>query len=304
MTPRLFPLALLAFGLLESPPATAQDIRWRYDYTPARRDAAHQGKLILLDIGTEQCFWCKKLDAITFRDPTVIRLVEGHCIPIKVDGNREPRLVSSLQVQSYPTLIVAAPDGRILERNEGFVGPTEFKRLLDSALAKTAAAVAASPRETSTGERPGSPDPMRNMTQADRGEEARRLLAAARSDLNSGCLVSCLERCRRLATEFADLPEAETARALQRQVLGSSDLARKAEGELTAHLCDLYWQRATELMRSNRPEDAVAILDLLIHLNPDSSRAQAARLELLRIQKHLADASASRSPEAVRGQSP
>lgn len=286
----------LAYGLSE-------EIRWRFDYNAARRDAAHHGKLILLDIGTEQCFWCKKLDAVTFRDPTVIRLLEGRFIPIKVDANREPRLVSALHVQSYPTLLVAAPDGRILERHEGFVGPTEMKRLLDSALTKAPPTGTASSEAASTVS-PSAPDASRTNPLNLRSEEARRLLATARTELASGCLLSCLERCRRLTRDYADLPEAEAARTLQRQIAGQSDLARKAQGELTAQLCDLYWERAAELLRTNRPQEAVELLDLLIHLDPESPRAQAARLELLRVQKRLADASASRSGDAVRGQSP
>lgn len=301
MTQRLFVFTVLLSAVVPHS-SFAQDIRWRYDYTPARRDAAQQQKLILLDIGTEQCFWCKKLDAITFRDPTVIRLIESRFIPIKVDANREPRLVSALQVQSYPTLLVAAPDGHILERHEGFVGPTEMKRLLENALAKTSQSVA-SASETTPAPAPMSPEASRTNPLSLRAEEARRLLATARAELGSGCVLSCLERCRRLATDFGDLPEADAARALQRHIAAQNELARKAQGELTAHLCDLYWERAAELLRTDRTEEAVELLDLVIRLNPESTRAQAARLELLRVQRRLADA-AARSPDAVRGQSP
>ncbi len=302
MTNRSAVMALLGLALA-SPGGLSEEIRWRFDYNAARRDASQEQKLILLDIGTEQCFWCKKLDAVTFRDPTVIRLLEGRFIPIKVDANREPRLVSALQVQSYPTLLVAAPDGRILERHEGFVGPTEMKRLLDSALTKMPP-TGNTTSENASAVSPIAPDPSRTNPLNLRSEEARRLLATARTELASGCLLSCLERCRRLTRDYPDLPEAEAARTLQRQIAVQTDLARKAQAELTAQLGDLYWERAAELLRMDRPQEAVELLDLLIHLDPESPRAQSARLELLRVQKRLADASALRSGDAVRGQSP
>ncbi|MGL6097907.1 MAG: thioredoxin family protein, partial [Fimbriiglobus sp.] len=50
-----------------APAATAQDVRWRHDYAAARREAADSGKPLLLDFGTENCVWCRRLDATTFR---------------------------------------------------------------------------------------------------------------------------------------------------------------------------------------------------------------------------------------------
>src|SRR5439155_2447315 len=42
-------------------------------------------------------------------------------IPLKVDAQRDPRLTEALRIQSYPTLVLAAPDGKILGTLEGYM---------------------------------------------------------------------------------------------------------------------------------------------------------------------------------------
>jgi uncharacterized protein YyaL (SSP411 family) len=98
----------------------AQEVQWRYDYNAARREALEKSRPLLLDFGTVNCFWCKKLDASTFKDPAIVQFLNEQYIPLKIDANRDAALADLLQVQSYPTLILAGPDGKILDTLEGF----------------------------------------------------------------------------------------------------------------------------------------------------------------------------------------
>jgi thioredoxin-like negative regulator of GroEL len=114
-------------------------VSWRHDYAAARREAAEKGRALLIDLGTENCVWCKELDARTFKDPGVVALLNDRCVPVKVDAQRDARLAAALRVRSYPTLVVAHPDGRILVYQEGFVDAARFKELMQRALAPVAA---------------------------------------------------------------------------------------------------------------------------------------------------------------------
>jgi tetratricopeptide (TPR) repeat protein len=116
-------------------PADAQEITWRYDYAKARQEAAETGRLLLLDFITDQCFWCKQLDARTFRDPEIVQLVTTRCVALKVDANQFPQLAQALNVQKYPTLVIAGPDSRIHGFQEGFVEPGPLKEQLQRILA-------------------------------------------------------------------------------------------------------------------------------------------------------------------------
>src|SRR5438445_13812135 len=89
--------------------AAAQSVQWRTDYNAARKEATEKGWPILLDFGTENCMWCKKLEFTTFRDPSIVSLVNEHFVALKVDAERETILAQTLRIQTYPTLVVAGP---------------------------------------------------------------------------------------------------------------------------------------------------------------------------------------------------
>ena len=110
--------------------AQAQDIRWRHDYAAARREATETGRPLLLDFGTEACFWCKKLDSTTFRDPKIAKLIDERFIAVKIDGDKHPRLVEALGIESFPTLVLATPDGKVIGRHEGYADVAQMTALL------------------------------------------------------------------------------------------------------------------------------------------------------------------------------
>lgn len=127
-------LLSLLFTLAAGIPVAAQALSWRTDYNSARREAAEKGRPLLLDFGTESCFWCKKLDATTFRDPTVVELITNQFIALKIDAEREVKLTQGLQIHSYPTLLLAAPDGKIITVIEGYLEPAKLLEHLQTTL--------------------------------------------------------------------------------------------------------------------------------------------------------------------------
>lgn len=129
----VFALASIA-GMTE--PVTAQaPVQWRPDYNAARKEAQDKGLPVLLDFGTQSCFWCRKLDDTTFRDPKVVAVMNDRFIPIKIDAERDPALTSSLRIAAFPTIVLAAPDGKILALTEGYQDAVRFHESLQRALA-------------------------------------------------------------------------------------------------------------------------------------------------------------------------
>lgn len=113
--------------------ASAQEVKWYTDYAAARKAAVESGRPLLLDFGTESCFYCKKLDATTFRDPKVVARLNAGFVAVKVDANKFPRMTAALQVESFPTLILATADGRVIGRHEGYADTSELLALLNKA---------------------------------------------------------------------------------------------------------------------------------------------------------------------------
>src|SRR5207248_1179890 len=101
----VLPLALA--GLLAGPAAAADPIKWRADYNTARREAQEKGLPLFIEIGTEDCFYCRKLEAVTFRDPAVAALLANGVVPLRVDANRDPNPARALKGTLYPTAALA-----------------------------------------------------------------------------------------------------------------------------------------------------------------------------------------------------
>lgn len=91
------------------------EVQWRTDYQTARKEAHDKNLPILIDFGTVGCFWCRRMDETTFRDPRVVALVNERFVPLKIDAERDVHLANILHIESYPTLVAAAPDGTIVD---------------------------------------------------------------------------------------------------------------------------------------------------------------------------------------------
>jgi thioredoxin-like negative regulator of GroEL len=110
--------------------ASAQEVEWRLDYVKARQEAVEKSRPLVIDVGTENCYWCKQLDLRTFKDPAVAALLNSRCIPLKIDAEQHVRLIEALRVQNYPTLVFASAEGKILGYQEGFIeAPALAERL-------------------------------------------------------------------------------------------------------------------------------------------------------------------------------
>jgi thioredoxin-like negative regulator of GroEL len=117
----------LALPALAQParPAPAQII-WRTDYNTARKEAAEKGLPLLVVIGTDDCFYCRKLEAGPLRDATITTLVGPNFIALKLDATRAPEIAKALKVQVYPTTVLAGPDGKIHSFIEGYLEADRF----------------------------------------------------------------------------------------------------------------------------------------------------------------------------------
>ncbi len=101
--------------------AVAQEVAWRTDYGKARKEAVQKGLPLIIDFSTSDCYWCKQLEQRTFTDPAVVTLLNERCVPLHVDAAGNAELVEKMNIQNFPTLVYASPEGRVLGYQEGFV---------------------------------------------------------------------------------------------------------------------------------------------------------------------------------------
>jgi thioredoxin-related protein len=104
---------------------------WKGDYAVARKEAFEKGKPLVIVFSGENCVWCRKLETNTLRDAGVAAALAERFVCLKVDGDREVNLTQALRVQSYPTTVIAAPDGKILATIDGYSDAAKFLEQLN-----------------------------------------------------------------------------------------------------------------------------------------------------------------------------
>ena len=123
----------------------AQEVRWLHDLNAAKAEAKAKNRPLLLDFGTVNCYWCKQLDATTFCDPSITKLLTERFVAVKMDASKDPALAQSMGVNAFPTLIFMAPDGKVLGRHEGYVDANRFQAQLMKAATTYSTDAAAAP---------------------------------------------------------------------------------------------------------------------------------------------------------------
>lgn len=105
-----------------------QQINWRKDYLAARRESTYWQKplLIYFRLPGHCSEW---MGERIFSDPTVQSIVNNRFIPLRIDADNSP-LAKALEIERYPTIIFATPDGKIIGRQEGYIVPAKFKAKL------------------------------------------------------------------------------------------------------------------------------------------------------------------------------
>jgi len=101
------------------------DIKW----TDALAQSENESKPIFVDVYTQWCGPCKKMDATTFQDTTVGDYMNANFINVKWDADHPSYsgLAKSYGVTGYPTLLYIDHTGNVMKRRTGM---HDTKRLM------------------------------------------------------------------------------------------------------------------------------------------------------------------------------
>ena len=113
-----------------SHPHGTNAISWR-EWNETAFDAARtEGKPVLLTLGATWCHWCHVMDQEAYSDHRVIRLVNDHFIPVRVDVDQRPDISLRFNQGTYPSVIFLTGEGQFLA-GRPYTPADEMAKLLD-----------------------------------------------------------------------------------------------------------------------------------------------------------------------------
>ena len=356
--------AIVFIGLAVQPasaqaqPAVA-GLNWRTDYNTARKEAQEKGLPLFIVVGSDNCFYCKKLEASTLRDPRVHAMLNEGFIPLKIDGKQQVALATALKVQSYPTTVLAGPDGKIHAFIEGYleadrmsehmkraavatvttdwmardyqeaskaIGAGDYPRavsllkglvkeaadkpvgvkakdVLDQVERQAAVRLARARDLEQKGFTPEAMDALADLVKSYAGTQtatdaaelmaglaekpenlarqrlrrARDLLASAKDDFRNQHYGDCLQKCDQLAAGYADLSEAKESDALAAEVRNNPDRLAVACEQMNQKTASMYLTLAESWMKKGQEKEALACLEKVTKLCPNTRFAEQAQ---------------------------
>src|SRR5438270_9501980 len=135
MLKKTFPILALALALFTTASFAAE---WRSDYDKALADAKASNKYVLLDFnGSDWCPPCIEMKRVAFSTPAFLAYTRRNLILVDVDYPQRKKLPAAVTKQNerlakqydiersgYPTVVLLDPNGKVLDRLEGYSGET------------------------------------------------------------------------------------------------------------------------------------------------------------------------------------
>ncbi|MBK9088486.1 MAG: thioredoxin family protein [Holophagales bacterium] len=88
--------------------------------------ARSEKRLLLVDVYTDWCGWCKKLDREVFGDAKVAEASRG-LVAVRINAEKGGETVARrYDVQGYPTVLFVDGSGSVVKRIDGYVDAAEM----------------------------------------------------------------------------------------------------------------------------------------------------------------------------------
>lgn len=134
-------LLALSLAVAAAPRAGASEFRWR-SFSEGYAEAQATGRPMLVDVYTDWCGWCKRMDRDVYTKPEVRAALAAWFVPIKLNaesseaarfegrGFTARTLAQHFGVNGYPTTLFLRSTGAPITRVPGYVPAERFTLIL------------------------------------------------------------------------------------------------------------------------------------------------------------------------------
>ena len=109
----------------KSQPESARGpIEWRRDIRGALEEASSNHKVVVVDVYTDWCGWCHKMDENIYSSPQIAALSKD-VVFLKLDaedGAEGQQFAKQTKVTGYPTTFVLDGEGTVIDTAKGYIG--------------------------------------------------------------------------------------------------------------------------------------------------------------------------------------
>jgi uncharacterized protein YyaL (SSP411 family) len=107
-------------------------LNWRPWSDGVFAEAKRDHRFVLLDLEAVWCHWCHVMDANTYSDPQVIKLLRARYITLKVDQDSRPDLSNRYEDFGWPATVVFDGEGHEIVKRQGYLAPDEMASMLQA----------------------------------------------------------------------------------------------------------------------------------------------------------------------------
>jgi uncharacterized protein YyaL (SSP411 family) len=115
--------------------APREELAWATFSPETFARAKAERKYIVMDGSAEWCHWCHVMEATTYHDPAVRKILDERFIAVKVDVDARPDLEERYGDWGWPATIVFSPDAAEVGKYRGYIEPGKFAAILNEVVA-------------------------------------------------------------------------------------------------------------------------------------------------------------------------
>ncbi len=119
---------LIAKAAAKSIPKSSASISWQSEFKKTLGMAKAARKWVLIDVYTDTCYWCKRLDAEVYAQPQIAEFVNKSFVCMKANAEKGDGvgIAKNFAVEGYPCTLILDPSGKEKGRFFGYVKASQF----------------------------------------------------------------------------------------------------------------------------------------------------------------------------------